>query len=347
MNEIKILIIGSGERIRQVILPALHCMQPKVKVAGIHSRTQSTVETLANAWGCRGSSELTDFDFNQIDLIIIAITKENNPQILQKLIDLNAHHLPILLDTPPVHLSGLRDLKWFKRFTNLYITEDEIAHPYWQMATRLIQNGKIGRLQKVWLYHSAYRYHGFARLRWLSNGSHVLASRATGYPGGASELHLRFANGLRGTMIEPFTTGHAHFMMTGTEGTITTMPISLIEEGTTHFHLSHERKADGRISHYLINGDAQPANRLDQLYFQNLPLNKFEDHSAWNLHKIRGVMELIEAIENGASSPYRYTYQDANYDYVASTMLRRLPIYFDPLSWFGSSLISLASRLVS
>ncbi|MEM8858584.1 MAG: Gfo/Idh/MocA family oxidoreductase, partial [Chloroflexota bacterium] len=120
MNKIRTLVIGSGERIQQVILPALFCLRPQFELVGIHSRTQATVEALASDWSgdviCKGSNELGSFDFKQIDLIIIAITKESNPDILQQLINQGAIHIPILMDTPPLHLSGMRKLKLFRRF---------------------------------------------------------------------------------------------------------------------------------------------------------------------------------------------------------------------------------------
>lgn len=337
------MVIGSGERVQQVILPALHCLRPQLELVGIHSRTQATVESLAQAWAennpCTASNNLTHFDFEQIDLIIIAITKEANPNILQQLIDLNACHIPILIDTPPLHLSGMRHLKLFHQFSNLFITEDEIAHPFWAMSQDIISQGKIGRLQQIEFYQSAYRYHGFARLRWLADKQKVLSSRAKGK---GAELHLRFPNGLKALMTEPFSRDRQDFRIIGSDGLITTVSSDTADTANqTTYRLGVETDTHNRVKGFSINGETVEPNPLDRLFFDKLPYAKFQDHTLWNLLKIRGVIELIHAAAGIGTPHYRYTYQDAHYDYIASTLLRRVPLWFDPLAKFQSSIISL------
>lgn len=167
----RVVIVGSGNRVQEAVLPALHCLADTFEVVTIVGRSAEKLTPIADAWQVPVTADMGSVDFEQVDLVFLAVTKHANPAVLQQLLDHGAGGCTLMIETPVLEPSQLKHAKLFKRFKRVCVAEDTIALPHWRMAKKLIDEGKIGPLKKIWFHNSGYRYHAMARLRHIVGGS--------------------------------------------------------------------------------------------------------------------------------------------------------------------------------
>jgi hypothetical protein len=277
------------------------------------------------------------------------------------------------------------DLGWLSRlraFKNVLTSEDCIALPQFQVVRRLIEQGAIGELRKIWLFHSGYRYHAIASLRSLVSRQHVLQYRTLRYATNQSEVSLRFPNGVEATILEPYAfDGMGTFMVAGTTGIIADYPLG--HPKAKHLGFSMEKNAEARpnpearsqagdmyrgqrlvgmtVDGELYPGFGFPGSRgdaLDQQFRDALPYSLMADTSCKNLLKIRGLMQLFV----GATSPqgeggrqidasgenhldFQYPVVDGLYDALLTKYLMpRFSRFSDPFAPMNTSVLKLLLR---
>ena len=338
----KIVIVGSGDRVQRAVLPALFCLQDQFEVVSVVGRDLEKLARLATRWDVATTTELSSIDFEKIDLIFLAVNKFANPEVLQLLLDHGAGQCVLMIETPVLEPAQLGAANLLKRFRQTWVAEDTIALPHWRIAEQLIADGRIGRLKKIWLHNSGYRYHALARIRHLAGGVFVRRSRLFRYAGATAELNITLSNRVKATITEPHTRAHQQFMIAGSQAVISNFPI-YPRSTTDSFNLGNEIDGDGRLRGFTLNGELLPADGRDQQLFDHFPYDKVDDHSMWNLHKIRGLIELLAATAE-PNNRYRYSAQDGLYDTLAMKVMRRFP-WFDPFTLGGGSIIPLLLRL--
>src|SRR3972149_6116666 len=129
----KVLIIGSGRRVQQTVLPAVYCLRDTFRLVGIYSRKKKILRLPETDLSLRTIIRLDDIDFNSLDLIIIAITTENVPNILHMLSHYSLRHIILFLDTPVLRMNHLWAIKYFSHFKSVYVTEDFVAMQNFQI----------------------------------------------------------------------------------------------------------------------------------------------------------------------------------------------------------------------
>jgi predicted dehydrogenase len=334
MTQIKTLVIGSGSRVKTTIIPALNCLSQKFKITGVYSRSQQSLEDLEKVWNLKTSNNLKDFDFPDIQLIIVAITTTNIPQVLAQLCEYDLKDKILMLDTPVLSsIKHLYCLNKFKKFKQVLVSEDCIALPQFLIAKDLIEQGKIGQLKKIWLFHSGYKFHGIALLRSLVSQQHILKTKTTHYGEKRFEFLIEFPNSVTATVIEPRDYNIGRFMIAGSKGIITDYPLNSSENIEIGYAFQ-----DQKLQGLTINGVLQEHNALDQAFYQNLCYEKLPKFTLMNLMKIRGLMEILDSLEQ-EESPFQYQVSDGLYDAILSIAISRLAFWYDILALFNSSVI--------
>ena len=149
----KVLIIGSGVRTQGAIIPALRCLAETHECIGITGRTKKTI-----TYGENVSYEVSDALDGALvasaDIIMVAVSKSNVGQVLKKLSQFDTSRAVLMLDTPVLPLTGLLAARFFFRFKKVLVSEDVIALPPFLLARNLIDEGRIGKLQSLYLFHN-------------------------------------------------------------------------------------------------------------------------------------------------------------------------------------------------
>ncbi|MEO1134168.1 MAG: hypothetical protein AAFX40_15875 [Cyanobacteria bacterium J06639_1] len=332
-----ILLVGAGKRIESTVLPALACLPAAFQVAGIYSRSPDKLNRLQALWQIPVSTDLDSFDWEAIDLIYVAVTLHNVPDVLAALTSRPTSHATLVLDTPVLAKGHLDFQRYFRAFQATYVAEDCIALPPVLVARQLIASGAIGRPLKLWMFHSGYRYHAIATARSLVDRTCVLAGRSRRYGRDAGETHLRFASGFEVTIVKPRDYSVGRFLLIGSEGAIADYPLQADGAQVIQYAMSDERWTG-----LTVNGTAWPKSEGDRQFDALLP-DQLSDPSLMTQLKIRGLMTVLEAIRTGTPT-YAYPAAEGIYDSMLSYALDILPTWFDGLVPLGGSGIHVVFR---
>lgn len=221
-----ILIIGAGKRVRETILPALRHLTHIYTIAGICSRTKKYMHLAGGNSRVQTMTSMEKVNFSSVDMIIVAVTTENVPDVLGELARYNTKHIILFLDTPVMRIKHLWATRYLSNFKNVYVSEDSIFLPNYLNAKKLIQKGAIGRLHHVYLFHNAYKYHGLATLKSLIDANFVHLITTKSYGSGMATLTLTFSAGVTATIIEPKDYTSGRFLIIGDEGSIADYPLN-------------------------------------------------------------------------------------------------------------------------
>lgn len=241
-----------------------------------------------------------------------------------------------MIDTPVLEPADLAATKAFDRFPAVLACEDNFALPLFVLARRLVDEGRIGRLRKVYLFHSAYRHHALAALQRLV-GARPTRVRVERWNPSNSDVHLTFPGGVRAEMLEPRRYDVGRTMVVGHTGFLADYPI----EHSRAVRIGY-RQVDGRFDGVTVDGEAVARTELDEAFAAGLRGVPLEDESSMVQMKIRGFMDLLMGLGDPAS-PNRYPATEAIADSLAVRFAERLP--FAPSSRVG--LLRSAARVAA
>ena len=103
-----------------------------------------------------------------MDAVVVSVGTKSVPGVLAELAGRGASGATLMLDTPVLDPSNLRAARLFERFPAVLASEDNYSLPLYVLARSLLDEGRIGRLQRAYLFHSGYRHHALAALRRLT-----------------------------------------------------------------------------------------------------------------------------------------------------------------------------------
>ena len=337
-----VLIIGSGKRVQGVTLPAFWCLRDWFNVVGIYSRMEKRLSFFDGKYNTRTIISLEGINFKSLNLIVIAVTIENVHEVLKTLSQYNTGHITLMLDTPVLPPNHLGAARLFNRFKRVVVAEDSITLPQLVAAKKIIENGKIGKLRHIYLFHNGFRYHALAALKFITGKSYIRKNRTKDLGTGITSRELSFVGGIGATIIEPVDYSIGRLLIVGTKGIIADYHFSK-GEVTEIGYLAENRIYRG----LTINGKRQDPDQLDKIFFENIgeniPQKTFMDGL-----KIRGLMSLIYATLE--DSPPAYSTTEGLYDNLSIKLAEKTGYFFDfslgKSGSFFSLVIKIACRIL-
>ncbi len=225
MSPKRILVVGSGKRVREAVLPVVRSLADTWELAGVVSRTPKRMEWLGGEVEVTALDSLDRDRLREIDLVYLVVLKPAVPGVLKRLAALAHPGLELLLETPvllPKHLGHAGRLRAFRA---THVGEDCAYLPFLPALERCIAAGEIGRPGGAVLAHSGYAYHGVAMLKSLLGSGRVRSARRRALGAGAAYREFFFANGTRGLALEPRDYSAGRILVAGSKGVLADHPL--------------------------------------------------------------------------------------------------------------------------
>ncbi|GEM_PF-6736430 len=322
-----VLIVGSGNRIQNNFLPALNCLKEHFKIIGVYSRTEHKRNAVAQKWGIPSVADLAKFDFSQINLVIMSITLKNNKQVLQKLAPYSSN-LILVIDTPVLPLKDLEAIKLLNRFKKVVVTEDFMNFPQFNLMREFVKDNHLGKLQKIHLDQSGYKYHGLALIRSFVNFKAILYSRKISSSSENISLDYRFINGVQGCIIEPYKRLDGTITLTGSQGILTTENVEI--DSTSNSRSVYKIKEvweNEKFQGFMIEGKGVSFPSQVPFYDRLKSLSE-QNNSHFNILKTCGLIQVFQSLLN-TNIHSKYTMLDGLYDQFVSSLARKYNPFFD------------------
>jgi hypothetical protein len=311
----RVVVIGAGDRVIGAILPALWCLRDRFAIQAVVARSRRTIVTGGGALELATVDSLSAVDFSSVDLVVVAATTSNVPNIIGQLTRRTAATL--MLDTPVVLPSGLPALRKLGQFRRVLVAEDTLALPPYALARRLVEDGAIGSLRRILFFHCGYKYHALASLKLLAGARRVTRISDHRY---ASKLRIKdieLDNGVHAVMHEPRDYAIGKFVLEGDNGAIADYDLAWSRVRRISYDL------DGPIYRGLrLDGEAVATVELDDRYRSSIGA-WVPDATPMNTMKIRGLIDLLAAAFH-ERSPLHYAAGDAVADALQIRIADRL-----------------------
>lgn len=335
----KILVIGSGKRVKEGIIPALFCLQNEFEIEAVYSRSIKTISLFNDTWKKKTIDDLRGVDFKKLSYIFIAVTLSEVPKVLKKLSDFDTSHITVFLDTPVLPHTKLGASKYFKNFKNVLVPEDSIALPSFKLAKKLIGEGKIGKLKRIYIFHEGYRYHALAALKFLTSSNvKKITNKVWSKKADCIEWDFHFKN-VRATMLDPRDYNAGRFLIVGEKGMIADYNLT----GANTYRIEYIVE-NGNYRGLKLNGQKVEADNLDKLFLKNVSDDLYKK-SVMNSMKIRGIMEILNGVDKG-DKKYFYSAKTGIYDILAIMISEKFG-YFRDFSFGKISSFALLAKMLS
>lgn len=329
------LVIGSGRRIRNNFLPALHQLDDRIDVVGLWSRTTEHAHEAAGPWGVPVVDRIADV-LGDVDTVIVSVSTSAVPSVLACL-TAAAPRLALVVDTPVVGSArDLRELATLARFGRVLVAEDYMAYPQWDVMRACVSAGGIGPVTSVELRHSGYRYHGLALIRSLLGFPLARSVRRRDTPDGPAWTY-RFGRGRWGRIVEPYDQSRGTTTVVGRRGIITD-DARLVAGQLPVMRLQLDDGIDGASPGFTLG-----ALRHELPHLRALLAADVADTSVFNALKTCGLMTVLSSL---AQPEGPYDHRQALYDHLTTAASRHAPLLVDPLAVLGANYVGVLDRLV-
>ncbi len=318
----KVLVVGAGRRAHCVVFPALRCLSGMLDVVAIHTRTRRRIQLFQGVWDYETIQDLSKIDFSAIDIIVVVVPPEQVSLVIVSLGKHTSTNSVLIIDTPVLPLTKLGTLRTLFRFKKVLVAEDLLAFPPFVLAKKMINDGVIGSVQHIHLFHSGFKYHALASLKWLTGTNSISWIRSRAFFGEIRLKTMRFPGGVHATMLEPRDYKIGKWFIAGTKGSISDYSIQY-----KHSHAVGYQLNSGRYEGMTLDGVPVPPNELDTQYRLHIQDNTFEN-SLMNDLKIRGYMDIIVSTEQ-VSSVFHYRPLDGIYDAFVMKVVDKFGFFFD------------------
>lgn len=225
MQEKRVLIVGSGKRVREAALPALQQLGGRFAIEGIYARTAKRIEARGVEYEVLPLDELPAASVRAADLLYLAVGKDAVPAVLDRLEAFEAGGLDLLIDTPVVRFKHFRHAARLGRFRHVWVAEDCVELPWLDVVREAVAGGALGELRRAVFFQSAYAYHAVATLKAVLGSPRVLYGRRRRLGRGFGCRSLRFAGGRAALLFEPRDYAVGRFLLVGTRGSISDYPL--------------------------------------------------------------------------------------------------------------------------
>ncbi|MHC4838850.1 MAG: hypothetical protein ACYTF3_11785 [Planctomycetota bacterium] len=134
----RVLVIGSGQRVREAALPALASLPEAFELAEIRSRKPKTIESGGHEHEVLPLEGLDQAALDGFDLIYLVVKKPAVPLVLRQLGALNLARVDLLIETPVLLTKHLGHRKLLRPFRNVWVSEDcsRRTRPLWVRVPR-------------------------------------------------------------------------------------------------------------------------------------------------------------------------------------------------------------------
>lgn len=202
MKPARVLVVGSGKRVREDALPVLARLSERCEVAGVVSRKPKEIEVEGARVEVGALGALDAGRLAEVDVVYVCVSKQAVPAVLRGLAELDPAHVRLLIETPVLLYKHLGHLRLLDAFRSVSVTEDCWTLPCFDPVREVLASGVVGPARSVELDRSGYAYHAFAMARAVL-GSSPVASARRARSGGGSERMARFAGGGALRVVEP------------------------------------------------------------------------------------------------------------------------------------------------
>jgi len=196
----RLLIIGTGKRVRETALPALASLGSAFDIRSVFARRAKEIEVGGRTLDVRAFSTLERSHLDDVDLVYMAVTKDAVPQVLETLDGMAPRQIDLLIDTPVVRFRHFHRVRHLEAFRAAWVAEDCSRLP-WFDAVRAVAD-ELGELREIVFDRSAYAYHGLATAKSLLGTTAIASCRRRPVAGGAERTVL-FKDGRRARILEP------------------------------------------------------------------------------------------------------------------------------------------------
>jgi hypothetical protein len=293
-------------------------MGSRVDLVAVCARSERTVDALGGRFRA-ATALLADVDLSRVDAVVVSTPTASIPDIVRELAVRGGAHLTVMLDTPVLDPANLGATATFRRFRAVLASEDNFTLPLFVLARRLLDEGRVGRLRKAWLFHSGYRHHALAALRRLAGARarRVSVDRSNRW---CAELHVRLPGGVRAVVIEPRRYEIGRTLVAGASGFLADYAL----DHRKAIRIGYRVEGD-RYRGLSVDGVPVGTTELDEAFCSALEGAPLEDPSLMSQMKIRGLMDLLAGLRDPASGD-RYPAVDAIEDNLTTHFAERLRV---------------------
>lgn len=318
MTKQQVLVLGSGKRVQQAVLPALARAADRYELLGVLARTAKSIEAGGIHYAVEPLESLSASTLAAADLIICCVAKRAVPDVLKRLGRADLSSTDLLIDTPVLLFKHLGHLARLEAFRNVWVAEDCTTLPAFDAVRAFLDSGAIGALREIVWLRSAYAYHGIAMARPFFGSAPVSRAARTRWQGPYAErvLHFRGAGSLR--VIEPRDYATGSWLFLGERGQLADYPAK-------DHHLLEPVLEDGRAVGFAVGDIATRMSdeELSLLGEPSPPASHPEAHSTghgvarWmeGMKRI-GLLRLLRRIDaNQGAYPLELAIDDTVADY--------------------------------
>jgi len=343
MTKKKILIIGSGKRVHATLLPVLETLRERYSVHKICSKDDLTIRLNSLEYRTESIKNVGADELAAIDLVYLAVTKQSVPSVLKALTRYDVSGIDLLIETPVLLFKHICHASLLKRFKNVWVAEDCVALPCFDVVKDLVGRAVIGDLKQVVFNQSAYKYHGLASLKALLNCNRITSAFRKKIDAHSVRRNLRFANRKNGQVFEPRDYGKGRFILEGNKGSISDYPDAGQGNRVLEPIISNATCTGFRV------GDDSTHLEQDEVGLMGKITGGSSVTSIMEPMKRVGFSRLMKSIHAGKGA---YPLEEALDDMVIDYYLDKIGFFFaNPLmsvkSGIGSRLLKTATRMIA
>ena len=195
------LVVGFGKRVKTSILPALSIINKQYKVLDVYSKSEK--QYVVDKKIRQTVTDLDLVNFSEVDVIIVAITTANVPELLANLSKYDTKRILLYLDTPVINLNHFWAIGYFRYFKNVYISEDYVSMVNLSSIRKVIRSGVLGEVKHIYLFHSGYRHHSVAIIKYLTSKRSIISINNKKINKVVFESKARLSNNISATIVGP------------------------------------------------------------------------------------------------------------------------------------------------
>ena len=220
MGKRRILVIGSGKRVREAALPVIARAGDDFELDGIVSRKPKSIESEGATHAVRSLDTLTAERLAGIDLIYMVVSKPAVPLLLRRLNEFDGSRVDLLIETPVMLVRHLGHRERLSPFRNVWVSEDCTTLPCFDVLASFVATGAIGELEHAHFDRSAYAYHGLAMVKTVLGDSRIRRARQRRVAPSTRERTIELENGKRATILDPRDYSKGTMSFRGSSGTV-------------------------------------------------------------------------------------------------------------------------------
>ena len=344
VNKKNIIIIGSGNRVSKVVLPALF----RINVLNIYQIVSITNTKLLKIRHCKREIQTVNFEdivMSNVDLIYLAVRPNSISQTLKRLINtFDISEKIIIVDTPPIHYSNIFELKLFKKFKSSYVLEDIPFTPLNLEISKIIKSNQIGKIKRINLFNNGFSYHGFAQIkRYLDIDSFDIILLKKIY-----KMHriITFYSGLKevANIYEPHVNEIGRTQIIGSKGDINDFDMNIKLNEYNNFTIKHNIKNNQYLGFSIfINKKIYLENHFKEVFQLDKKTN--DRVQIYNIQKSLGIINyfqlILDQLDLKEKNIKLYSVRESLYDYLITYFLKSKIIFDIKLPFLRKSLINL------